>query len=194
MDIWETAETLRAFFLTLPEVKNAALQGSLQRNSHDEYSDIDIELDVSGSDNGAFFLRIPMLLNQIYPVIFHDYAPSLLPDSYIVSCAISEENPFLIVDIKCSAVPHIQSIQKGDLAYEKFPHILKLWIVNLKHYLRGCTCIHDIERMYHKLFSHTQESEAQMLLDVFNWLKENQTAKYAKYLQSCERYLFSVPS
>ena len=194
MDIRETAETLCAFFLTLPEVKNAVLQGSIQRNNQDEYSDIDLELDVSGSDNGAFLQRIPMLLNQIYPVIFHDYTPSLFPDSYIVSCAISEDNPFLIVDIKCSAVPHIQSIQKGDLACEKFPHILKLWIVNLKHYLRGCTCTHDIERMYCKLFPHTLDSEKQMLLEVFVWLKENQTAKYAKYLQSCERYLFSVRS
>ena len=66
--------------MKIHEVKNCTIYGSLSTNQFDEYSDIDIEVDVSGSDNGAFVLKAANLLNEIYPVIYSDYAPSLLPD------------------------------------------------------------------------------------------------------------------
>lgn len=31
------------------------------------------------------------MVSGIYPVIFNDYAPNLLPDEYLVTCALSEE-------------------------------------------------------------------------------------------------------
>ena len=187
MNIVETANRICEYFMTISEVNNAAIYGSIANNSYDEYSDIDIELDLSGSNNGIFLTKAAELLNNVYPVIYSDYAPSLLPDMYVVSCAISAENPFLIVDIKCSANPHIKSITKEDIINDKYAHILKLWVANTKHYLRGCDCKSDIKRMYQRLFGDTNLTEKQMLCDVFCWLKENGTDKYAKYLSNCER-------
>lgn len=192
MDIVETANNICNYFMTISEVNSVSIYGSIAKHSYDRYSDIDVELDLSGSDNGLFFLRLVELLNNVYPVIFSDYAPSLLPDNYIVSCAISEENPFLIVDIKCSATPHINSVKKCDIINDKYAHILKLWVANIKHYLRGSNCKSDIERMYHKLFVEENRSEKQMLCDVFAWLQENKTNKYEKYLLSCEKYIRGV--
>lgn len=194
MSILETANEICKYFITIPEVNCASLYGSIAKNSYDKYSDIDVELDLSGNDNGLFLKRAAELLNNVYPVIFKDYAPSLLPDYYIVSCAISEENPFLIVDIKCSAEPHIKSIDKSDIINDKYAHMLKLWVANIKHYLRGCSCKNDIKRMYCKLFTDVNASEKQMICDVFAWLQENKTDKYKKYLLSCEQYIQNINS
>lgn len=189
MCIIETANNICNYFMTISEVNSVSIYGSIAKNGYDKYSDIDIELDLSGSDNGLFLKKAAKLLNNVYPVIFSDYASSLLPTEYIVSCAISEENPFLIVDIKCSAKPHINSVEKGDVINDKYAHILKLWVANMKHYLRGHNCKSDIERMYHKLFAEKKCSEKQMLCDVFSWIQENKTDKYEKYLLSCEKYI-----
>lgn len=192
MSIIETANNICNYFITIPEVNSVSIYGSIANHSYDKYSDIDIELDLSGSDNGLFLKRAAELLNNVYPVIFRDYAPSLLPDKYIVSCAISEKNPFLIVDIKCSATPHVNSVKKSDILNDKYAHILKLWIANIKRYLRGHNCEKDIKLMYHKLFAEEKRSEKQMLCDVFSWIKENKTDKYEKYLLSCEQYIGAI--
>lgn len=43
----------------LPEVRNITLHGSLEIGHPDRYSDIDLKINVSGSDNGRFMLELP---------------------------------------------------------------------------------------------------------------------------------------
>ncbi len=171
-----------------PEVNFCKIYGSLSRGDYDEYSDIDIEVVVSGYDNGKFLKRAPEILNEIYPVIFSDYATSLMPNEYIVSCAISKENPFLIVDIKCSSALHIMSISKRDIVNDKNTHILKLWVANAKHYLRGIDCESDINRMYKKVFGHFGKTAKDMLLGTLEYLKENCNPALYEYIVSCKKY------
>ena len=95
----------------------------------------------------------------------------------------------MIVDIKCTAMPHAYSIEKADMKNDNYAHILKLWVANIKHYLRGCACKSDIEKMYHKLFDNTDKNEFQMLEDIWSWLKKYGAEKYKKYLLSCEKYI-----
>ena len=185
---FETAKNICEYFKEFPEVKNCKLYGSLNNGNYDEYSDIDVEIDVSGIDNGKFLKRVPIFLSEIYPVIFSDYAPSLLPDEYVVSCAISSDNPFLIADIKCVAKPHIRSITKQDLINDKDIHILKLWVANTKHYLRGQACDDDIKKMYRKVFGDNRYSVRTMLLDVLEYLKSHCDSNLAEYINSCEKY------
>ena len=150
----ESAENICDYLKTLPQVKRCALSGSLCRGNFDKYSDIDIEIDVSGTDNGQFVMEIPDLLSNKFQVIYYDYAAGLAPDKYVVSIAIDEDNPFMLADICCCAAPHCTSVSKQDLnrINNKFDHILKLFTINLKHYIRGADCCKDIQKMYKKLF------------------------------------------
>lgn len=96
-------------------VKKCTIYGSLRTNTYDELSDIDIEIDVSGYDNGQFMLELTDLLKDKLTIYYSDYAPSLIPDKYIVSIAIDEENPFLIIDLCCNAQPHYTTVTRQQV-------------------------------------------------------------------------------
>lgn len=184
-----TAKNVMNILNSLPQVKCCKMYGSLAKGTYDELSDIDIEIDVSGYDNGKFMMELETLLSDKLNIIFSDYAPSLVPDKYIVSLAIDEENPFLILDLCCIAEPHCTTITKQHAisANDFYTHMLKLWVANLKYHSRGQDCYDDISRMASKLgiSDIDVKSELELLESVLLWLENNKTAKTEKYVQSC---------
>ena len=54
----DKADEIIAVLNEIPVVKKCTVYGSLATNTHDELSDIDIEIDVSGYDNGQFMLEL----------------------------------------------------------------------------------------------------------------------------------------
>ena len=191
----EFAENICDYLKTLPYVKGCCLSGSLYSGNYDKYSDVDIEIDVSGTDNGQFVIEIPNLLSNKFHVIFYDYASGLAPDKYVVSIAIDEDNPFMLVDICCSAQPHCTSVLKQDLSRlnNNYDHLLKLFTINLKHYIRGTDCYEDIQKMYKKLFGNTAFcGKEEMLRKVYGWLKENAEERHERYIKSYKRYINKV--
>lgn len=185
----DTARKVMTVLKELPHVKNCQLYGSLANGAYDELSDIDIEIDVSGYDNGKFMMELETLLSDKLNIIFSDYAPSLVPDKYIVSLAVDEENPFLILDLCCMAEPHCTTVSKQQAmsANDFYTHILKLWVANMKHYSRGQDCYDDIFRMSGKLgiADNDTKDEAELLESVLIWLESNAIAKTEQYVQSC---------
>lgn len=179
------------YLQSIPEIKHCKMIGSLAAGNHDKYSDIDIEADVSGYDNSVFITKIPEIMKARYDVVFYDFAPSLIPENYIISLALSEENPFLIVDIKCTATPHRMTLNKSDFPFSKVEHTLKLWVANYKHYIRGKDCYNDIFRMYNRVIPTGKNdiSEKEMLIIVLDWLEQNAGDHYQKYIASCKPYL-----
>lgn len=173
----------------IPGVKRCTLYGSLAENRDDRLSDIDIEVDVSGLDNGVFVLNLPELLKEKLQICYVDYAPSLAPEQYVVSLALDAQNPFLIADIRCSADPHSKSISRNELSSRNNPytHILKLWTANLKHYARGNDCAGDIRRMAAKLGIEQLETPEEMLEKVLVWLENNVPEHLGVFLTSCRR-------
>jgi len=175
----------------IPTVKGCVLYGSLSTNTYDEFSDIDIEVDVSGSDNGQFMLDVAYLLKNRVDIWYSDYAPSLIPDKYIVSLAIDAENPFRIIDLCCYAEPHCTTVTKQQAAAmnDKCTHILKVWIANLKHYVRGQECYDDIAKMARRLSIADVDvkEEAELLEETLCWLEENHENNLYEYIQSCRR-------
>ena len=175
------------YLKTIKEIKDCKIYGSIKENNVDKYSDIDLEIDVSGHDNSIFVSKLPEIIGRKYPVIWYDYAPSLMPEEYIISLAISEDNPFLIVDIKCVAYPHMNTFTKeNDLINNKFTHIIKVFVANYKHNIREDDCRNDILRMYKRIFTEEKDTE-DMLESVYNWLLENSEEKYIKYLQNIKK-------
>ena len=183
------AEQIIAILNDLPEVKHCTVYGSLSVNTYDELSDIDINIDVSGNDNGQFMLNLVERLRDKIKIYYYDYAPSLIPDSYIVSIAIDENNPFLIADLQCSANPHCVTVTKKQVKElnNKFAHILKLWTANLKHYSRGADCYNDIVRMANKLqISDIDIKDGATLLEnTLCWLESNASHEFDTFMKSC---------
>jgi len=173
----------------IPVVKKCDIYGSLATNTQDDLSDIDIEIDVSGYDNGQFMLELVELLEGKLSIYYSDYAPSLIPDKYIVSIAIDKNNPFLIVDLCCSAEPHCTTVTKQQVIgkNEKYTHMLKLWTANLKHYVRGCECYDDIVRMARKIAVEEIDTkdEVELLEDTLCWLEENVETELYEFVESC---------
>lgn len=193
INLMSVAHEVRDYLLMEDAIKGCTIYGSLSTNSYDEYSDIDLEVDVSGTDNSLFIQRIPEILGTHYRIIFSDYAPSLAPHDYVVSVAISDKNPFLIVDIKCTATPHYKTLSKNDLRLiiDPYQHTLKLFVANLKHYLRHEDCHKDILKMYRRIVTTKDVSlnETVMLNHTFNWLSEQATDHYISYLKHLKPYL-----
>jgi len=185
------ANELMAIINEIPTVKECKLYGSLSTNTHDELSDIDIEIDVSGYDNGLFMLELTELLKDQVTIYYSDYAPSLIPDQYIVSIAIDANNPFLIIDLNCIAVPHCTTVTRQQVMEknEKYAHTLKVWTANLKHYVRGAECYNDIMKMAKRLSIKDIEvkDEVELLEETLCWLEDNVENNLCEYIKSCRR-------
>ena len=195
MEIMDYANQICEFLSHVPEIKNCSVVGSLSNGNSDEYSDIDIEIDVSGIDNGKFLTKIPNILAQKYHVIFADYAPSLAPQVYVVSIAVSAVNPFMVVDIRCVANPHMNTLSKEDISSlnNLYEHTLKLFTYNLKHFIRGKECFNDIERMHNRILEKRENADEHLMFsEVYNWLSDNATDKYIEYLRSLKKYLWNA--
>ncbi len=118
-----------------PEVNTCFPRGSYATRTMDEYSDIDLGVDVSGYDNGRFALRLPEVLGRHFLLEFHDWAPSLLPSAYVQTFYLRDLSVFWSIDIECVASPHVPSIE--DVPVDEADHLLKLWVLNAKYLLRG---------------------------------------------------------
>lgn len=186
-----TANKIISFLNEIPGVRKCSVYGSLAANTYDELSDIDIEIDVSGYDNGQFMLELVEKLKEKLCIYYSDYAPSLIPDKYIVSIAIDQNNPFLIVDLCCSAEPHCTTVTKQLVSgkNEKYTHILKLWTANLKHFVRGCECYDDIVRMAQKVAIEDIDikDETEVLEKILCWLEGNVEKELYEFIKSCRK-------
>lgn len=172
----------------LPGVKECTLCGSVATGNYDDLSDIDIEIDVSGMDNGLFMLDITEFLKDKLDIYYADYAPSLVPSKYIVSLAIDKDNPFLILDFCIVANPHYTTVTKEEVMSKnkKYTHILKLLTINLKHYIRGNECREDILKMAKKIGIEDAENkkEAELLSETLCYLEENAVIGLSEFMKS----------
>lgn len=120
-------------------IKSVEIIGSLKSGTYDQYSDIDIRVNVSGTDNGKILLMLPQLISKKFKVIYTAFAPRFAPDLYVVSLGIKDLDIFHFIDIECVAEPHVNSLSKSDIkAITNFKDLkLKLYIGLLKKLLRN---------------------------------------------------------
>lgn len=194
--LMRTAGKIMEILKEMPEVRGCELYGSLSYGTYDELSDIDINIDVSGCDNGLFMLTLAKRLGEKISVYYSDYAPSLVPEKYIVSVAIDENNPLRVVDLCCAAVPHCMTVTKQQVREQndEFSHMLKLWTANWKHHVRGADCRGDILRMAGKIKTAgaNEKNNTQILKETLEWLEEKRPEKMKQFVGSCRR-LFEEP-
>jgi len=185
------AHKIMAVLDEMPEVQRCTLYGSLANGTYDPLSDIDIEVDVSGYDDGLFMLSLTERLGDEMSIYYIDYAPSLAPEKYIVSVAVDEDDPFCMLDLCCTAEPHCTTVTRQQLRdkNDDFSHVLKLWTANLKHYVRGADCRYDIVRMASRIgIVDAQTTNAALLLEeTLNWLELNAPERLLAFVHSCRR-------
>ncbi len=134
----EIANQVLTLFRAQPEVREAVLRGSLANGTPDEYSDIDVTVDVSGHNNGQFIYKAIELMHSNFDVCFHDINSSMVPEWYILNFYLNGVPPFWQVDLAIDAQPHCTSFGREDISSVQDPvgHLLKLWVVCAKHLAR----------------------------------------------------------
>ena len=181
----ELIEILQQF----PGVTGCHLYGSLKNHTADQYSDIDLEIDLSDADPGEFILHLPMLLAARTKILYADYAPSLAPDKYVVSVGLDESNPFLIADLCCRSSGHPSKVTREQLGAcnDRVIHLLKLWIANCKHHRRGKDCRSDIMRMAEKIGLDSSMPSEEILEDVLCWLEKHTPSELTVLINHCRK-------
>lgn len=181
------ANELIAFFKNHPSVQDIYLRGSLVTGDVDDFSDIDIGIDVSGYDNGEFARELPSLMNSKFDIIFHDWSPSLLPRDYVVTFIFKGLPVFWIVDIQVMATPHYQTLT--EVPVHKYHHLLKLWILNLKYFLRGNEgADSNIKKLANRTFEQEIESDDSYYLfsKIIKEIKSNIEPDLYYFIEKCE--------
>jgi predicted nucleotidyltransferase len=132
------ANQVLTLFQAQPEVKEATLRGSLVDGTPDEYSDIDITIDVSGHDNGQYVYRVLDLMHENFDVCFRDINSSAVPKWYVLNFFLNGVSPFWQIDVFITARPHCTSFSREDIRAIQDPvaHLLKLWVPCFKHLIR----------------------------------------------------------
>ena len=133
----EIAKRIMQLFEGVDGVKNVFLSGSISKGVYDEYSDIDIGVDVSGSDNARFTQTIISVLRDNLDTHFHDWATSLLPEKYVIAFYLKRAPLFWYVDITSIATPHVPTLTRDCITNDPLAHFIKLWTIHAKYVLRG---------------------------------------------------------
>lgn len=132
-DAGRILQTLRA----LDFVESACLTGSFSRGCADRYSDIDIALAPRNMAPDEALLRSCEALKREHEVLWLDFAPSLMPQKYVASLFFAGTgNPFRYVDIALMGDGRVTCPPEA-FANDPAVHLVKLWLMNFKHGLRG---------------------------------------------------------
>lgn len=191
-DRLEFAQEVIRYLSKDEKVSEVCLKGSLADDTFDEYSDIDISVDVSGHDNGVYAINLPDFLSEKYNISFYDWNPSLLPNKYVLTFAFNKLPVFWLVDIECTAIPHVPSVPW--VSVEMAPHLLKLWVANAKYYLRG---VDGIELEIYKLAKRVMHEEdivinntETLMLQVLEEIKAIASPKCYRYIDECSKVVW----
>lgn len=179
------AERIIGLFNTSPKVKYATIRGSIFHEKADEFSDIDLTVDVSGTDNAAFALRISKIIESHFDIWFVDWATSLLPQEYVISIYLKNTSIFWNEDIACTATPHIETIQVFQ--NDPFQHALKLWILNLKYLHRQDLSKPSIDRLAQKVVGNQMDGNSfQKMATILQEIQMKSPASLSPFLKECE--------
>ncbi|MFJ5768712.1 hypothetical protein [Psychrobacillus sp. NPDC093180] len=179
------AEKIIEFFNTCPKVKVATIRGSIFHEKTDEFSDIDLTIDVSSTDNAAFALQIPKMLESNFEIWFVDWATSLLPDEYVISIYLKNMSIFWNVDIACTATPHIETIL--SIQNDPIHHALKLWIMNLKYLNRQDLSKQTIDSLVQKVIGDQMKGNSyQKMAAILKEIQKKSPVNLLPFLKECE--------
>ena len=178
----EIINRLMYFFYEIPEVKAVVLRGSITTNETDRFSDIDIAVDVSGLDNGAFAIDVMPLLQNEFNIEFFDWATSLLPKEYVVSLYLRDSSIFWNIDIQFIAKPHYESLTSVN--NNAIHHFLKL--LNLKYLQRGHHSKLTLNKLANRCGIENAASAYETMYKIIRLIENNADEKLHNFIVKCD--------
>jgi hypothetical protein len=116
-------------------VASAEVVGSLSSGHADEYSDIDIHVDLCTVSDRAFAEVLPDLLRPIGPCVIAGWGLKTLPEQFVRTFYFADYPLFWHVDVRCESALHVDGSDLKDTYH--WPQIFKMWIDELTEVLRG---------------------------------------------------------
>lgn len=146
---------------------SVTLTGSLTNDCADQYSDIDIIIENHRYSSYNNVLAAIEIISKEYPLLFHDFARSLLPDC-IATLYLKDQPLFSTIDIACTHNDSFPATTKSEVVQNRLHHQIKLWVCNAKYYLRNDLARQNIDMQYNRLFpADTHKSVREKILAVY---------------------------
>ena len=121
----------------LQGVASVGLRGSLARGTGDRYSDIDLTVGFPRDRVSCAGRWVIAAVEAAFPVELVDWAPSLLPDSPVITFFLEGLPIFWTVDVSIDAPPELRDMVPDMVHNDPMGHLLKLWTATLKHTIRN---------------------------------------------------------
>lgn len=133
----EFLNKVRSLIETLDFVSEVNIIGSFKNNTMDNYSDIDFIVDIHDITPDIALIKITNIVSEKFNPLWIDYANSLMPNKFLASLYINNDNPFQFIDIGIINNNIELKYDHNLFINDKWIHLMKLWIMNFKYYLRG---------------------------------------------------------
>ncbi|MFC1601410.1 hypothetical protein ACFL34_03585 [Candidatus Sumerlaeota bacterium] len=186
----ELAEKIIELFKALPEVVEVFPRGTLATRKLDEFSDIDIGIDVSGHDNAAFAKTVAGHMAAAFDFHFCDWATSLMPGSYVQTFFLKGLPLFWNVDFEITATPHYPTLTRDAVERDPVAGFLKVWPLNTKYVLRETPNIDEqIKEYYRRVFGQAPSEPCRperLLKNILDELRRRGGGQFSEFLNSCD--------
>lgn len=186
------ATALREMLLSVEGIADCRLTGSLVSGGYDEYSSIDFLITPAGKAS-AVSPQVMEVFSKNYSIIYTDHV--YIDDHCSMAAAISEQDPFLIVRLKCAIPDKEHESICWTSPRDIFNHLLYLWVNCCKCYLRGKCCMNSLVELAAQIpgIPLAGQSEQELLMLSFHWLRANSDDCHTAYLNCCEELLLNGP-
>lgn len=122
----ELISVVKAFVEKIKFVSRVEVVGSYKDRRADEYSNVDLLVDVKEKTADKALLAVTAILKEDFKPLWSDFAKSLAPEKFLVSMYFETENSFRYFDIGISNRDMI-SYDPGEFKNDKYTHLMKLW-------------------------------------------------------------------
>ena len=166
--------------------------GSLATGKPDEFSDIDVQVDLkSGVEDRAFFFDVPGLMAGVGSAV-SGWGFITLPDLYVATFLFDDAPLFWAVDIACVSDTHTDG---SDLiSVYRWEQIYKMWLAAAKGHARASAKLADVRALVVRHtpvedVASTSAAELRAVLDGIRQRKIDRGDPYEELHARCEDLL-----
>lgn len=162
-------------------VISVTLAGSLNGGKSDEFSDIDLSVELRrGIEDRAFFFDVPRLLEPLGESV-SGWGFNCLPHTYVATFNFADYPLFWKVDVECRSDAHVDG---SDLLTQyRWEQIYKMWMDAAKQAARAQVKLEGVRTLLakHVDVDEAPSTSAEQLRALLNAIRERKIAKGDPY-------------
>jgi hypothetical protein len=116
-------------------VTDVKFYGSLANGQADQYSDIDIQVNLVNTSDRAFAEELPDIVRPAGAMLLASWSLGALPDLFARGLYFEDYSVFWHVDIACYSAEHAEGTDLKQMYH--WSQIFKIWIDEVSDFLRG---------------------------------------------------------